>query len=162
MVIGRHSASNVCDETIGRNMTIGYGVILVVIGCSILFSYGEGWGADWKFVKKNSEGSVLEIDVASISRQPNNIVRAWLKLSHTKESVAEWVKQLGEDYKDFSYSIYSAEYDCTERKSRILSRIHYSSDGRIIFSENSPGEWTILTSSSLGDSVFKEVCEQPK
>ena len=139
-----------------------YGVALLIIGYIVFFCYRESWGADWKFVKKNSESSVLEIDVASISRQPNNIVRAWLKLTHSKENVAEWVKQLGEDYKDFSYSTYSAEYDCAERKSRILSRIHYSSDGRIIFEENSPGEWSILTPGSLGDSVFKEVCEQPK
>jgi len=155
-------ASNDCNRNIGRNMRKKYGVILVVIGYMVLLGYAEGWGADWKFIKKNSEGGVLDIDVASISHQPNNIMRASLKLTHSKESVAEWVKQLGKDYKDFSYSIYSAEYNCTERKSRILSRIHYSSDGRIIFSENSPGEWTILTSSSLGDSVFKEVCEQPK
>ncbi len=137
------------------------GVILAVIGYIVFFFCVEGWGADWKPISIDTKGSisVLEIDVASISRQPDNIVRVLVKTTYSKETVADWVKHSGEKYKDFSHAIYLGEYHCTERKSRILSRTHYSSGGEIIFSENSPRKWSIMVPGSPGDTVFKELCK---
>jgi len=62
-----------------------YGVIFAVIGYMILFCYAEGWGADWKFIGQDVVGSILEIDVPSISRQPNNIVRVLVKHTRSKK-----------------------------------------------------------------------------
>ena len=136
-----------------------YRVILVVIGYMILLWYAEGWGADWKFLGQDIKGSVLEIDVASISHQPNNIVRVLVKHTRSKESVTDWVKRFGEQYKDFSYSVDLEEYDCTERKRRILNLTQYSSDGGVIFSDNSPGEWRLIIPDSMADAAFEEVCK---
>ena len=152
-------ANNDCDRKKGEDMRIKCGVILAVIGYMIIFCYAESWGADWKFIGQDVVGSVLEIDVASISRQPNNIVRVLVKHTRSKESVTDWVKKFGEQYKDFSHSIDLEEYHCTEKKRRILSLTQYSLGGGIIFSDNSPGEWSFIIPNSMADVVFKEVCK---
>ena len=154
-------ASNDCDRKKGDDMRKTHGAILAIIGYMILFWYAEGWGADWKFIGQDVKGSVLEIDVASISLQPNNIVRLLVKHTRSKQSVTDWVKEFGEQYKDFSYSIDLEEYHCTEKKRRILNLAQYSLGGGIIFSDNSPGEWSFIIPDSTADAVFEEVCKQP-
>ena len=136
-----------------------HGVIFAVIGYIVFFSCVEGWGADWKFIGQDVKGSGLEIDVASISRQPNNIVRVLVKHTRSKKSVTDWVKEFGEEYKDFSYSIDLEEYHCTEKKRRLLSLAQYSLGGGIIFSDNSPGEWMFIPLNSIAEVIFKEVCK---
>jgi hypothetical protein len=138
------------------------GIILAVIGYIVLLFCMEGWGADWKLIGQDVKGSVLEIDLASISRQPNNMVKVLLKRTRSKESVADWVNKFGEKYKDFSYSIDLEEYDCTEKKRRILGLTQYSLDGEIIFSDNSPGEWGFIIRDSMADAICEEVCKEPK
>ena len=151
--------SNNGDHKRGKDMSIKCGVILAVIGYIVFFFCMEGWGADWKLIGQDVEGSVLEIDVASISRQPNNIVRVLVKQTRSKESVTGWVNKFGEEYKDFSHSIDLEEYHCTEKKRRILSLTQYSLGGGIIFSDNSPGEWSFIIPDSTADAVFEEVCK---
>ena len=99
--------------------------------------------------------------MASISRQPNNIVRVLVKHTRSKESVTDWVKEFGVEYKNFSYSIDLEEYHCTEKKRRILNLVQYSSGGGIIFSDNSTGEWSFIIPNSTADALFEEVCKQP-
>ena len=111
---------------------------------------------------RDIKGSLLEIDVASISHQPNNVVRVLVKHIRSKESVTDWVREFGEQYKDFSYSVDLEEYDCTERRRRILNLTQYSLDGGVIFSDNSPGEWRLIIPDSTADAVFEEVCKWPK
>jgi len=138
------------------------GVILAVIGGILFFFSIEGWAADWKFIVKDVQGNVLEIDAASISRQPDNIVRLWVKITNSKERITDWIKKSGEEYKDFSTQMSLEEYHCTEKKRRVLSMTFYSSDGGIILSSNSIREWRFIIPDSIGDAVFEEVCKQPK
>jgi len=135
------------------------GVILAVIGYIVFFFCMEGWGADWKLIGRDVQDSVCEIDVASISRQHNTIVEVWVKLTRSKESVTNWVKNFGEQYKDFSHSIDLEEYHCTEKKRRILNLTQYSLSGGIIFSDNSPGEWRFIIPDSMAEAIFEEVCK---
>jgi hypothetical protein len=140
-------------------MRTKYGVILAIIGYIIFFFCMEGWGADWKLISIDTQGNIFEIDVASISRQPNNIVRVWVKQTHSKESVTDWVKDLGEKYKNLSISMLLEEYHCTEKKRRVLSWADYSLGGGIIVSNNYPGEWRFIIPDSTGDALFREVCK---
>ena len=154
-----HGAGNDCDHKKGKGMKITCGVILAVIGCIVFFFCIAGRGVNWKLIGQDVKGSVLEIDVASISRQPNNIVRVLVKHARSKESVSDWVSNFGEQYKDFSHSIDLEEYHCTEKKRRMLSLTQYSLDGGIIFSDNSPGEWRFTIPDSTADAVFEAVCK---
>jgi hypothetical protein len=135
-----------------------YGVILAVIGYIVFFFCMEGWGADWKIIGKSVPGDLWEIDMTNISRQPDNILTVWVKVTHSKKSVSDFVKERGEKYKDVSYSIQLDEYNCTEKKHRTLSGADYSLGG-VIDSGNSHEEWKFIIPDSVGDGVFKEVCK---
>jgi hypothetical protein len=136
-------------------------VILAVIGYIVFFFCVEGWGAAWYCIEIDSDGNALLLDAASISRQPNNIVRAWSKKIYSRKAVNEWVKDVGEKYKDLSYSITLVEYHCTEKKMRILTTTFYSSGGGVI-GESPPDEWMFIVPDSKGEVLFEEVCKQPK
>jgi hypothetical protein len=135
------------------------GIILAVIGCIVFLFSMEGWGADWKFIQEDVQGSIWEIDMASISRQPNNIVRVWTKTTHSKEAIKDRVIRFGEKEKGLSYSIGLLAILCTEKKVRQLSSTFYSLDGGIKSSNNSPYEWEFVVPDSLGDTISKEVCK---
>jgi hypothetical protein len=134
-------------------------IIFAIVGF-IIFSFCiEGWAEDWKLIRKDAQGGVWEIDVASISHQPNNIVEAWFKFTYSKESINELVKKFGEQYKDGSHSVMLYEYYCTEKKYHILRSTAYSLEGNVIFSNNSPTERESLVPDSVGEDMFKEVCK---
>ncbi len=87
-------------------------------------------------------------------------MRVWAKGIPSKETVTEWVKYYGEEYKDLSYSISLDEYHCTEKKMRESRLALYSLDGGVIYLANSPlGEWIFIVPGSMMDAVFKEVCK---
>jgi hypothetical protein len=136
-----------------------YGVILAVIGYIIFFSSMEGWGADWKFIAKDIQGNVFEIDTASISRQSNNIVGVFVKTTYSKKGRNEVVKYLGKAFKDLSYSTRLNEYHCTKKKNRTLGTNWYSLDGGMMYSDKSTPEWEFVVPDSMGGVIFKEVCK---
>jgi len=135
------------------------GVILAVIGCIVFFFCMELWGADWKVIGRDVQDSICEIDVASISRLPNNIVRVWLKITYSQEGITEVVTNYGPTFKDLFYSKIFTEIDCAESKYRILGSTYYSSDDGVIHNDNSFSDWHFITPNSMARATFKEVCK---
>lgn len=134
------------------------GVTLTVIGYIVFFFCMEGWGADWKFIGIDVQGTLKEINMASISHRPNNIVRVWEQTTFSEIDVNKFVKKLGSKYKDLAYAIALYEYDCAERKTRSLSSTFYSL-GEVISSESSSEGWSFIVPDSVAEAVFKEVCK---
>ncbi len=136
-----------------------HGIIFAVIGIIIFFSCMEGLGADWKFVIKSVLSETF-IDVKSISKLPNNTVRVWKKgilTNKGREVFAEENKKL--KYKDLSYILALVEYDCKEKKWRLLSATWYSNDGTPLDGEDIENSWKFVVPDSIGDYSLKEVCE---
>ena len=142
-----------------RNMEKRNGVILAVIGYIVFFLCMEGWGADWKLIAKDGQGNVWEIDVASISFQPNNIVTVLFKTNYSKKGRNEVVKIFGNIFKDLYYCTRLNEYHCTEKKNRTLGINWYSSDGGLIYSVKSTPEWEFVIPDSMGENCLKAVCK---
>lgn len=134
-------------------------VIFAVMGYIAFFFSMEGWGADWKFIAKDVQGNVFEIDTASISRQPNNIVTVLVKTTYSKKGKNEVLKNYGKVFKDLSYCTGLNEYHCTEKKNRTLGTNWYSLDGRMMLSVKSTPEWEFVIPDSMGGLIFKEVCK---
>ena len=118
-----------------------------------------GWGADWKYIDKDSQNNAWEIDTASISHQPNNIIRVLIKTTYSHESIKAYVKKFGKEFNNLSYCTKVAEYYCKEKRTRTVNINWYSLDGRMLYSGNSPSEWEFVVSGSLGESIFEAVCE---
>ena len=135
------------------------GIILAVIGYIVFFFCMEGWGANWKLIGIDAKDSVWEIDTASISRQPNNIVRVWVKTTYSKKGINEFVKNFGKEFKDLSYCTRLDEYHCTEKKNRTLVINWYSLSGGVMYSVESPTEWEFVIPGSMGEDNLKAVCK---
>ena len=136
-----------------------YGVIVVVIGFIILSFLCGRMGADWKYVCSTVYGDTL-IDLESISRLPNNIIRVWEKSIATdkgREHYVEYYKQV--KFINLDYSINLTEYHCTWKKFRTLSTANYSIDGTILYSRESPDYWMSIPPESAAEYIFKEVCK---
>jgi len=119
----------------------------------------EGWGADWKYIDKDSQNNVWEIDTANISHEPNNIVSGLIKTTYSKESIKNYVKKFGKEFNNLSYCKKIAEYYCKEKRTRTVNINWYSLDGKIVYSGNFPSEWEFVVSDSLGESIFMIVCQ---
>jgi hypothetical protein len=137
------------------------GIIFAIGGLIIFFFSMEGWGADWKYIEKDSQNNVWEIDTASISHQPHDIVRVLVKTTYSKESINNYLKNFGEEFKDVSYSTKLIEYHCIEEKSRTLNVHWYSLGGEMIYSSESPSEWEFVIPDSVGENTLKAACKQP-
>src|SRR5208337_2234153 len=122
-------------------------IIVVAIGFFI-FSYGKGWGADWKRYMANDFGGWF-YDAESITRPSKDTVRVWGKTVYTDKGVIRRVTEMGvisqkyEDlalkYKDseskyeaLSYELPLFEFNCATKKSRTLKGTSYSRDGLVL------------------------------
>jgi len=136
-----------------------HGVILAVIGYIVFFFCMEGWGADWKSVGQTDTGEHF-YDAAGMTRLSNNIVRGWEKTIYTdqgREDFVERFKQL--KFMDMNCSINLWEYNCTEKKVRVLLIFYYSEDGMSLGTVTVPSDWNFIAPQSLAEDVFKAVCK---
>ncbi len=134
-------------------------IIFAVSVFIAFFLCKQGWGADWKYIDKDSQNNVWEIDTASISHQPNNIVRVLIKTTYSKESINTYLKKFGKEFSDLSYCTKLIEYYCEEKRTRTLSIHWYSLGGGVLYSGNSPSEWEFVVLDSVGESMFKAACK---
>ena len=136
-------------------------VILAVVGFIILSLGLEGWGANWKYTVENVFGDVIFIDMASRTRPSDNIVRVWVKLVYSQKGVLQAVEETGkQECRDVNYTLNLMEYDCREKRSRILSEHCFSKDEFILDSRiYSNPQWESAIQDSICTSLLKAVCE---
>ena len=135
-----------------------YMVVLAVIGILFL-CYVEGWGADWKIFSLSDAGTAY-YDAENIIRPSKGVVRVWQKTVYNEKSVINAVEKWGDKYKTFSYSITLWELYCAEKKERLLSSTHYSTDGGVLFSAtDQESKWNFIVPDSEGELLYKAVCK---
>jgi hypothetical protein len=120
------------------------GVILIGLAIS---SHAEVWGADWKYYGETFKGKLF-YDADNITQPSKNILRVWTKEVFTEKGVNYLVSKLGDKYKNSSNHEYLNEFDCGDKKMRILWIATYSKDGKVIISPETV---------SKGKSESKEV-----
>ena len=132
-------------------------IVLIAIGL-ISFADIEVYGVDWKFIGDNETFSYF-YDTDNITRSSDGLMRVWSKVIYTDQGVMDYVKDYGEEYKDLIYSLKRFEINCVEKNYRPLSMINYSKE-KVIDSVNfNKSEWDIFIPESIGESLYKEVCE---
>ena len=135
-----------------------YGVILAVFTLT-LFSYAEGWGADWK-VYSSTDYGIRSYDAESMIRPSKGVVRVWTKLLYNEKAITDTVKEKGDMYKTLSYTMVFDEFICAEKEKRLLALIDYSTDGKILFSANyKESKWSFIVPESVGESLYNAVCK---
>lgn len=135
------------------------GVILAVIGYIVFFSCMEGWGEDWE-KHGESDKMFFYYDAESIIRPSKDVVKVWGKLIYKVKGITEMVEEFGKKYETLSHSLNLIEIHCAEKKIRRLSFVHYSTDGNVLNSGQSPKEnWSIIPPDSIGESLYKFLCK---
>ncbi len=121
---------------------------MVVFGCAGMRE------AQWKFLGSTDlyEGFYY---VSKSHLLYKGTLRVWIRLEYTKKGVAEYVKELGKDYENLSYSLQLWEIDCPARRESISSTRLYSVEGNIIKTKSAKGH----LSESLSRSLFEAVCD---
>jgi Surface-adhesin protein E len=131
---------------------------LLNLGCP------EAWGADWMFYGGTDQYSCF-YDRGSIGHPSENIVEVLEKQNYTRKGVNFMVGELGKKYEHLSHSITVWQINCADKKFRFLSLIHYSKEGKAIYSwkvlySSLPSEeWSPFITGSLGERLSRAVCK---
>lgn len=129
--------------------------------------------SDWKSAAK-MEDSEIFVDVVSIKRVGTLLVAKEKKMFFTADSKDAYVTKIRDKYaamgkaqkadkwNDFSYTIYTSEYDCLNNRFRILDVEDYDSqDVRIIktSANKKVDRWQNVDKETVADYTFFFVCD---
>ena len=146
-----------------KSLSIKLGVIFVVIGTAV-FHYAEARGEDWIYYGRTDK-YVCFYDTKSISHPSLNIVEVSEKQNYTDKGITFMVEAIGKKYENLSHTITLWEINCAEKKFRFLSLTHYSKANnpiyswKLLYSSDSPTEWSSFIPGSLGGKLYKAVCK---
>jgi len=135
-------------------------IVSAVIGI-LLFSYAHLWGADWKQYAE-TDRAVLYYDVKSVIRASKDVVRVSEKRIFTVKGVLEVVRQpgFGKKYEGLSYATGLSEFQCADKKKRVVSVAWYSKDGSMLSSDKDENSaWKRVTAGSSAEALYKKVCQ---
>jgi hypothetical protein len=125
------------------------GVILIGL---VIFGYVEAWGTDWKYYGETFKGKLF-YDADNITQPSKNIFRVWTKEVFTEKGVNYLVSKLGDKYKNSSNTTYLNEFDCGDKKMRILWITTYSKDGKVIISPETASKGKEVSISTMAQKV---------
>jgi hypothetical protein len=124
----------------------------------------------WKFLDFDTLGAAHFYDSESIVVS-GNIVKVWVKQIYSERNKQYYIKLRIQKklkvkgYKNLDHTLDLFKIDCFEKKFQILETIDYASDGSILESVDIPeflSEWSSITLDSVGEGLFKKVCETEK
>ncbi len=138
--------------------------IILVFIVFIIFGYVEARGEDRMFYGGNDKYTCF-YDLESINRLSHDVVRVSDYQYYTKGGKDLMIRELGEKYENLSHTMTLWEINCAEKKFRFFSLIHYSKENnpiyswKLLYSSDSPAEWSSFTPGSLGEKLYKAVCK---
>jgi len=132
--------------------------LLFVIGFLILGNV-EVWGEGWKDLEQTDEEAV-SYDTGSVTRPSNGNVRVLVRTVFSEKGVDIHVKEFGEGVKNLNHVEDLLEFNCVDKKTRVLQSTIYAKDGNILASDTSSElEWRVIIPDSLGETLYNEVCK---
>jgi hypothetical protein len=131
-------------------------IILTTMFLMLLSS--AGYGADWKLIGTSWETDYY-YDPQSIQLLSKDIVRVWMKKIYAEKSVQEYIKGIGPEFKELSYDHSLIEFNCSEKKNRLLTFTYYNRDGGVISTFTSDSSsWNFIVPNSILEALFNIVC----
>jgi len=140
-----------------KSLSVKLGVVLIGL---VIFGYAEVWGADWKLYEETDLRECF-YDAENMIRSSRDVVEVWTKLEYTGRGVADMAKRFGKHYKNLSYLLELWDFNCAEKKDRLLSITAYTEEGNILYTDQVESRlppWKIISRGSTEESLYKEVC----
>ncbi len=139
-------------------------VFLAAGGCLLGASAGSVSGADWKWMGKDENSCQWFLDSENVKYLAESKVLFWLKRVVSDEErnklVAERMKHRlpMAGYDRWSYEVGMMELDCREATLRQFSISDYDKDGKFLKARKIGDNLTGITSNTIGEMVYREVC----
>jgi hypothetical protein len=133
----------------------------------ILISLGDLYGgADWKLFSESKRG-LFYYDLDSFTRPANDIVRVWVAVYPSENSISSIEELFGDKFEALGYWLGLAEIHCRNKSIRFKSQECYSSDGAYIgsFFSRFPTPWQEIEPANmqwniLGAQVLEGLCNK--
>lgn len=78
-----------------------------------------------------------------------------------EKRVKEYIKGIGPEFKELSYDLSSMEFNCSEKKFRLLTFSYYNQNGSLISSFTSDSSsWNFIFPDSILEALFNIVCDR--
>jgi len=138
----------------------------IVMASILIFITGEGWGRDWKPYQATKEGDIYYFDLESLEKLPDNIIQVWVKTEKTEFDGGNLKRHVtevtgGRKDKVISEIIQVLEINCSSKTFRIINLAVYDKDKNIKEYFNDPSEWNPISSKSVTNYLYREVCKSP-
>jgi hypothetical protein len=91
-------------------------------------------------------------NLMSKTHLPGEITRVWIK------KVPGEIGLPRKGYENYEHSKELVEIDCSEKRLRFVSLIHYDTDGKIIDSISRISEWHYIVPGSIEDAFYESLC----
>lgn len=94
-------------------------------------------------------------------RSSRDIVEVWTKLDYTERGASDMAKRFGKHYENLSYLLELWDFNCAEKKDRLLSITAYTAEGKILYNDQAGSRlppWEIISRGSTEESLYKAVC----
>lgn len=126
--------------------------MISALACAIFLYCRMAEGADWVRVGTSDDESVsLYVDKESVAAVSNSVIRSWTKFLFEKPETFE--------SKTFFQMLVQVEYDCSEKRSRMLElTFDYLEGSRETF--NIEKEWSPVKSGTLQEESYLYLCDK--
>lgn len=136
-------------------------ILCAVCGMSTAASVSAESGR-WKEVRK-AEGRVLSVDLDSLSRSPEGLVRAWVRVENREKpllDLGKFARKLDKRATGEEHSKSRWEIDCGKGLFRILESLSYDRYGEVISSTGCDEKalWKSVPPESDEEAVSRAVC----
>lgn len=146
-----------------KSLLVKVGVVL--IGLS-MFTRGEVWGADWKYLAAGDNGICWWYNSQGVTYQPDKMMRVWVKRVEAKE-ISETIKsgtkidrsQLEKMISERDYELFLMEIDCAGKTVKGLQKSNYDSKGVLKSGESIIDTKKGIPADSVAERLYKIVCE---
>ncbi len=135
----------------------------IIFILTFLFVGHNSISQDWVYIGTDVKGDKIWIKSKYVSKRGDynneNIIKVWDK----KKSKINTIIKNHKEVKVYNVEILTlCEYDCKEKRRKLITKTIYNSKGDVIDSFTIPDylqDWTEIVPESVGETILENVCE---
>jgi hypothetical protein len=129
--------------------------------------------SDWRIFSANKKHYWM-YSPKRVTRTAKGITRIWVKQTPSHDSLLngdakrELIRKREElglttrGYENWSYSLIQFDLKCRERKTRLIMRTDYNSEGDVLDTDEEPGHWDEVVPESVAERMLNVACNRRK
>ena len=139
--------------------------MIFMVGLSLSFLSNNVWGENLKEYSRDKDGTVCYYDLDSVKKSSGQ-VKVWVTIMYgdndtDRDEIISVMKKYNQcqGCERLSYSKSLYEIRCREDMSRTNTFIHYDTDGRALYTNETQAKWRDIVPGTIIDKLKKRVCK---